>query len=249
MNKAVAHAEKQALSVNGRVVPLQIYYEARCNSRVSITRKGIILRISRYLSRAERLQQVDEFKRWAIKKLMQRPELCVPQRGDFYSGKVIAVRNKSFILDLKFTDARNSFARLNENVLTIYLSSLLSEEQMEKVISKLVSRCVAQAMYRWVNERLCYWNEHFFPQRKYKTLRLRYASSLWGSCSHDGNISISTRLLLAPDEVIDYVLVHELAHLVVPNHSRKFWDLVAKAFPDFEASERWLKQHGNRCDY
>ena len=249
MNKKAAPAENQSLTVNDRQIPVQIHYEPRGNSRVSITKKGVVLRISRYLSNIDKSRQVEDFKRWALKKLLQRPELCAPVRKDFYSGKIIAVRDKSFMMDLKFTDSRNCTARLKGNLITIHLSTLLTEEQLEKAINYLVSKCIANELYPWVNERLRYLNQCYFPQKKFKTLRLKYASSLWGSCSHAGNISISTRLLLAPDSVIDYVLVHELAHLLVPDHSQKFWDVIAKVLPDFEISEQWLKENGTRCDY
>jgi len=207
------------------------------------------MRICRYLTRADKSRQVDEFKIWALKKLLQRPEWCIPQRKDFYSGKIIPVRNKSFVMDLKFTTTKVSTARINDGIITLSVSSLLTEEQMEKAITHLISQCVARAMYPWVHERLLYWNTQHFPQVKFRTLRLKYAQSLWGSCSHHGNISISTRLLLAPERVIDYVLVHELAHLLVPNHSEKFWKVVEKAMPDYEESERWLKENGKHCEF
>ena len=58
-----------------------------------------------------------------------------------------------------------------------------------------------------------------------KGIFLKYNHSNWGSCSHNGNINLSTRLLFAPEAVQDYVIVHELAHLVEPNHSDRFWAL------------------------
>jgi predicted metal-dependent hydrolase len=80
-----------------------------------------------------------------------------------------------------------------------------------------------------------------------KKLRIRDNISNWGSCSHDGNISISARLLFAPPEVIDYILIHELAHLVELNHSNRFWKLVEKAMPGYELAEEWLRKNGDQC--
>jgi predicted metal-dependent hydrolase len=248
VNKAVEQPEVHALAVSGCQVPLHIHYESRINSRVAITKKGVILRISRYLSKIDKARQINEFKNWAMKKLLQRPELYASQKSDYYSGKVIAVRDKSFAIDLGFSDSATSTARFENGTLKIHVSTLLSEEEMEKIISRLIHKYVARLMHPWVHERLSYLNELHFPQKKFKALNLKYASSLWGSCSHEGNISISTRLLFSPDSVIDYVLVHELAHLIVPNHSKKFWDVVARAIPDFEASERWLREQGRRCE-
>ena len=64
----------------------------------------------------------------------------------------------------------------------------------------------------------------------------------WGSCSKDGHICLNWRLAQMPAWVRDYVIVHELMHLKRMDHSRKFWALVAKAFPDYEAARRWLRR-------
>ncbi len=244
----VEQAEIQSLAINGCDVPVRIHYESRINSRVAITKKGVVLRISRYLSKMDKSRQIAEFKNWALKKLQQRPELYLAQKRDYYSGKIIAVRDKSFSIDLRFSDAATSSGRLENGTFMIQVSALLSEDQIEKTISRLINKCIAKLMFPWAHERLSYLNELHFPQKKFRTLKLKYASSLWGSCSREGNITISTRLLFAPDAVIDYVFVHELAHLIVPNHSEIFWKVVASAMPDFEASERWLKEHGRRCE-
>jgi len=65
----------------------------------------------------------------------------------------------------------------------------------------------------------------------------------WGSCSSSGIVNFSWRLILAPKFVLDYVVVHELAHLREMNHSRRFWNLVALFYPDYEKAEKWLKEH------
>jgi predicted metal-dependent hydrolase len=71
--------------------------------------------------------------------------------------------------------------------------------------------------------------------------------SNWGSCSTKGNVNISTRLLFAPEMVIDYVFIHELAHLVHHDHSDRFWKLVEEKMPDYMQAEKWLKKHSEDC--
>ena len=72
---------------------------------------------------------------------------------------------------------------------------------------------------------------------------VRNQRARWGSCATGGRISLNWRLVQTPDAVRDYVLIHELMHLRQPNHSRRFWALVARACPDYEASRRWLRAH------
>jgi len=74
-------------------------------------------------------------------------------------------------------------------------------------------------------------------------LRITSAESRWGSCSEDNRLSFSFRLMMAPPQVIDYVVVHELMHIREKNHSSNFWDLVIDVIPDYKAQRRWLREH------
>jgi predicted metal-dependent hydrolase len=78
---------------------------------------------------------------------------------------------------------------------------------------------------------------------KVTRVTIRNQRSRWGSCSSSGAISLNWRLIQMPDRVRDYVLLHELMHLRQPNHSRRFWRLVADVCPDFQESRGWLRAH------
>lgn len=75
-------------------------------------------------------------------------------------------------------------------------------------------------------------------------LQVKELRSRWGSCSVDGVLSFSWRLVLAPPFVLDYLAAHETAHLREMNHSRRFWALVRKCMPDFDRGREWLHEHG-----
>lgn len=81
-----------------------------------------------------------------------------------------------------------------------------------------------------------------------KKVRISSARTRWGSCSTSGTISLTWRLIMAPPEVIDYVIVHELAHIRVKNHSKDFWSLVASLMPDYKKHLGWLKAHGRSLE-
>ncbi|GHC53660.1 M48 family metallopeptidase [Neogemmobacter tilapiae] len=81
--------------------------------------------------------------------------------------------------------------------------------------------------------------------RGYTSLALRDTRSRWGSCTIDGRLMYSWRLILAPAEVLDYVAAHEVAHLDQMNHSPAFWAVVDRLYPGWEAPRRWLKTHGS----
>ncbi len=75
-------------------------------------------------------------------------------------------------------------------------------------------------------------------------VQIRDQRSRWGSCSTRGTLSFNWRLVLAPFDVLDYVVVHELCHLREPNHSSRFWKLVEQRRPDWRAQRDWLHEHG-----
>ena len=80
----------------------------------------------------------------------------------------------------------------------------------------------------------------------YKQIRITSARTRWGSCSSSGTLNFSWRLVMAPLEVIDYVIAHELAHLKIPNHSIDFWKFVAQLSPEYRTHRKWLKENGGK---
>lgn len=78
-----------------------------------------------------------------------------------------------------------------------------------------------------------------------RRIRLRDTSSCWGSCTSDGYLNFSWRLAFAPREVMEYVVAHEVAHLVEMNHTPRFWQVVAHIYPGYERHKTWLRRHGH----
>ena len=79
---------------------------------------------------------------------------------------------------------------------------------------------------------------------RFGRIAVRCQKSKWGSCSAKGNLNFNCLLLLAPQEVLDYVVVHELCHLLEMNHSERFWQRVEDVMPDYRDRRRWLRKHG-----
>jgi predicted metal-dependent hydrolase len=78
----------------------------------------------------------------------------------------------------------------------------------------------------------------------YRRIRIGAQRTLWGSCSSRGTLSFNWRLVLTPPDVVDYVVVHELCHLRVPDHSRSFWMLLERHRPQWRDQRAWLRDHG-----
>lgn len=78
----------------------------------------------------------------------------------------------------------------------------------------------------------------------YRKIRITNAKRRWGSCSQKGDLNFSWRIIMAPLEVLDYLVVHEMAHLLESNHSRRFWERVAAYYPEYKMPRSWLKEKG-----
>ncbi len=98
-----------------------------------------------------------------------------------------------------------------------------------------------KAAYEKISQRV-YW----YAQKrglKYNQVKISNAQKRWGSCTHLDNLNFSWRLVMAPLPVIDYVVVHELVHLIEKNHSKSFWNKVRLLMPDYKSRRNWLRKN------
>lgn len=89
-----------------------------------------------------------------------------------------------------------------------------------------------------------YADEMNIPLAPNMNIKVRHYKRRWGSCDHKGDLSFNWRIIMAPEPVIDYVTIHELAHLREFNHSKKFWQIVSAQMPDWKQQQQWLHEHG-----
>ena len=113
-------------------------------------------------------------------------------------------------------------------------------------VSEKLSPQEREAMIRKAGETLAARTAYFAEQMgvTYGRITIREQKTRWGSCSSKGNLNYNWKLILMPSEVLDYVVVHELAHRKEMNHSARFYAVVAKQMPDFAERQKWLRVHG-----
>ena len=239
--------KKDKIIVNGKEYDVYIYQEHRNNTRVSIGKTGINIRLPLNMQREEIFKEVLRLKNWAIKKIREKPLNFKNKGAIIYQDKdILKVGNEEYILNIYFSEKKGSSAKVIGNILHINVSSIIPKDIKQKHISILLSRIVAKKKKQFIAERIRQLNEKYFNLNVRKIF-LKYNTSNWGSCSNSNNINISTRLLFAPNDVIDYVCIHELAHLQERNHSAAFWNLVKKAMPDYKEKQKWLKENSDKC--
>lgn len=140
-------------------------------------------------------------------------------------------------------------ARLLGNRVIIDVQRGLDEAERAAGVNELGVKAIARYFVPVIRERLDILNALHFKET-FNNVGIRVKNTNWGSCTGGRrNISINFKVLLAPDPVIEYVLIHELAHLKEHNHSERFWELVRKAMPGYSEQARWLRENGHRLGY
>lgn len=116
------------------------------------------------------------------------------------------------------------------------------KDDVQKLTMEEVRQLADLALEK-IPERVRYYAE--IMKVAYGRITIRNQKTRWGSCSGKGNLNFNCLLMLAPEKVIDYVVVHELCHLIEMNHSKAFWEQVERVMPDYKVQKQWLKDHGN----
>ena len=121
-----------------------------------------------------------------------------------------------------------------------YRLTLPDPSDEDAVRAAVKSALSARALAR-VRQRL----DHYVPRigRAPGRVAIRDQKTRWGSCSARGNLNFNWKLIMAPPEVLDYVVIHELCHLIEFSHSPRFWALVERQMPEYDVWKKWLKQH------
>lgn len=235
--------------IEGYEIPVKRYYERRKNVRISVGKDSVLLRIPTFMNNEQRHSYHVWAKDWLVSQLKKSKgslEHLIPT--NYISGNRIKCMENLFTLEIEEKDRSTSSAKIKDAIIFLSLDQTLNGVHKSEAIKTLLSRVLGKKYKHEVEKRLELINKHYFSH-KVKNLRLKYNRSNWGSCSNSGNINLSTRLLLAPQWVRDYVIVHELAHMNEMNHSKKYWSIVEKIYPEYKKAEKWLKAYGSKCDF
>lgn len=120
---------------------------------------------------------------------------------------------------------------------SIYIHMKARQKSIARVLEKWY-RMQAEVIFRQKAQKFS-----VFMDLRYKEILIRGQKTRWGSCSHTGNLTLNWKLMLAPEPVIDYVIMHELAHLKHMNHSRRFWEYLSRFCPQWRQHRQWLSKH------
>lgn len=245
-----APSSDAVLQYQGHPIPVRIYRERRNGVRFSIGKRYAILRLPSYVGQPRAQQLWQDFEAWVTQQFDHNEALRQRFFGRSYrDGDTFTLLDRTFRLAIRHTDQKSSTIVLRApDTLHLQLAHGLNAEQQRRTIQTLLSRAMGRIFKPYIESRVDYFNDRYYHE-SINEIRLKRNQSNWGSCSSGRNLNFSTRLLFAPPEVIDYVIVHELAHLKEMNHSPAFWRIVASVMPDYPRHEQWLKTQGHTCAF
>jgi predicted metal-dependent hydrolase len=232
--------------VHGQDMPVEIHREKRTSWRYSFAKGRLLVRLPLLKDGDMDAKIINDIRTMLEKKTENKPQLFTRYDEKTYKdGDTLAVGNRTYYLKIE-NEARKTHAAKMDRNKVIHIA--LGEGNTEGAVSKLLSRIVAKDFSAEFSRRVFEINHQFF-KKPIKSVNFKYNHSNWGSCSSTGNLNFSTRLFFAPDEVQDYVIIHELAHLIELNHSDRFWNIVEAAMPNYAEKEKWLKKNGHLCRF
>jgi len=172
---------------------------------------------------------------WIRRKLDKYMAAVNAPTREIKDGATIEYLGRDLVIEVDPKPGKPAMVRLENDRLSVNLDH--SGENLKTMIENWYKFQVNVV----IKERLEFWSSKMqIGFRGYKT---RGQRTRWGSCSRSGNLSFNWKLLKTPVEVIDYVIIHELAHLKQMNHSQRFWALVEKYCPDYKKHRKWLHDH------
>ena len=143
---------------------------------------------------------------------------------------------KGLVLQLIYKKSNFERITVEDNELKIFYSEKSKSRQLIIEWLKLQANNFLRARLSFLSKRISI---------EFNSLTIKSYTARWGSCNIKGDIFLNWKLIMLPESVIDYVLIHELAHINVPNHSSEFWELVKKKDPNYYKHKRWLKDNGS----
>jgi len=236
--------EKRIIKIAGEEYTFNIFIERRNSTRVSITNHGVNIRIPRHLSTVEKQKEIDELVHWAAQRI-QNSSIGKEKKKVYQHDDYLKTHSKIYKLQIEIRPSQKNFAKIQGNYIIFKISDKHNEKTRQKYISKQLQRLLAKNHHGELNQLVNQLNKTHF-NKPINKVAYKYTKSRWGACKTQNNeIDISTKLLLAPIEVLEYVIIHELAHLIEPSHSERFWQIVKSVDPNYKQKKRWLNKNGN----
>ncbi len=239
------------INIDGIKVPIRIVEERRASARVALGGSHVILRIPKaILFKTNIDKHIEWASNWLHQLKISKPEILnrYTNQKIYADGDIFTIGGQRFFMEIiKSNKETGSIKLQKEGVLKIDIPDSENYDA-QKLIKNLLIKFAQKYFLPKITERVNHYNNLYF-HKPINSVRLKYNKSNWGSCSTGKNLNFSVRLFFAPADVVDYVVIHELAHLVEMNHSDRFWKIVSDIMPDYVQKEKLLKINSAKYDF
>ena len=232
----------QHLLIDGQQVPWRLVRsQAAKKLRIKVGPDGVQVVLPQGRDSGEATAFIAEHRDWVAEQLERTRKLLAARRPEKRVDGCIAFRGESVpVRVVRAQDWRApSKVVLDEGVITITCAADSKTP---------AARTLENWLRKQARERIAHYIAQMAPRLKRTPNRIYVMAqrTKWGNCSGLGNLSFNWRLVMAPDSVLRYIVTHEMVHLAVPDHSRKFWLTVQSLCPDAERARQWLVANGER---
>lgn len=228
---------RESLSIDGLDIEL-IRSSKRRTLTLEVGHQGIRARAPWRMPHSDIQSFIRSKHAWLRRHLQALPER--PAELKLQDGAQLLLHGRPMTLRLHSGRAAVSISQQNEIMVPVSKSHLPLEQTVHRKLVKWYKTTAMTILSKRVMENA----NTMLPGKAVPMLKVRDYRRRWGSCDHRGQLAFNWRIILAPPEVQNYVVVHELAHITEFNHSRKFWQLVAARDPNWKENQLWLEQHG-----
>jgi len=225
-------------------VQLEIIKGKRKSLAIAIQPDGnLLVKAPLMLSDNEILKWVKTKTGWIIRqraKILEQQSLNQPKH--YITGEKFLYQGLEYELEVRVSQGRAGMVGVVEDKIVLF-----SKSHEEKEVQRILKEWYVKQAKAEIPRRVRYWAAKM--EESFQTITIKNQKKRWGSCSSARNLNFNWQLIMAPVEVLDYVVVHELCHLSQMNHSRAFWEEVEKVLPDYKVHKKWLEEQHNKLQF
>ena len=178
--------------------------------------------------------------RWIRNKVIQLQNQRITNKREFISGESFSLFGRNLYLKV-LEGGKVGTQLIDDYLITTVRTSEIGDLRKSRIKTYL-ERWYIQEAYQKLEEKVMRYSK--IIRVSPREIKVRNYKTRWGSCDNKGRLTFNFHLIKAPHEIVDYVVIHELCHMIQPNHSKFFWNEVARFDPSFKNHKKWLKLNG-----